>query len=64
MHKRYLTVAMLSTVLLGGSGVRIRGAETNVDLGPTTQIATRAETVQNHGDRARWLPSKIKILYS
>ena len=43
--RRYLTVAVMSTLLLGGSADRSRGAETNDDLGPTTLIATRAEDV-------------------
>ena len=45
MHKRYLTAVVLSALLLGGSAAQSRGAETNGDLGPTTQIATRAEDV-------------------
>ena len=45
MPKRYLTVVMLSTLLLVGAAARSRGAETNTNLGPTTQIARRAEDV-------------------
>jgi len=45
MHQRYLSVVVLRALLLGGSADRSRGAETNADLGPTTQIARRAEDV-------------------